>query len=492
MGGLWADWHINMDGRRSCYHVAMTRIASLRSTPAIRLILQAALATLALYGMLSVPALISRWGFSIVGIGVLAAWAVLAGAGAIALLSRRPSWVLGLVLLSGLPPIRFVVGMIAVGRMSPGDPDIYPTIARQLLAGHGLYFDQMDMGVRVFALYPPAYPMLLAGWGALAGFSTASLLVLNLLIDAAAAWMVALIGKRLKAPEAGRAAAFLYLAWPSTLFSAPLAQKEGLAILLVLVLAYVWLGRADGRPGGWRGALALGVPAGLLALTQPGWAPLAALFGIGLAGRIGLRRMLGFGSAGAVVAGMVMLPWWVRNWLMLGAFVPLTSAGGIGLWIGNNPEATGNWMPQPASLYGLPELEFARRAGQMAQAWIVGHPIDFVRLNATKFFRAVGVGQFGPYRFLIMIPPISQALAAMLLPLSHGAHILLLGGGAAALRVGRAPGVSTMVLLILACFAQLALFGVWFEFGERHREFMTPLLLLLGCMAVSGFVRRRV
>jgi hypothetical protein len=37
------------------------------------------------------------------------------------------------------------------------------------------------------------------------------------------------------------------------------------------------------------------------------------------------------------------------------------------------------------------------------------------------------------------------------------------------------------LLLIAACLIQLMFFGVWFEFSERHREFLTPFLLLLVC-----------
>ncbi len=47
------------------------------------------------------------------------------------------------------------------------------------------------------------------------------------------------------------------------------------------------------------------------------------------------------------------------------------------------------------------------------------------------------------------------------------------------------PGLGVVTLLLIAGVAQLALSGVWFEFGERHREFLTPFLLLLGCMAAG-------
>lgn len=460
-----------------------------RSLP-LRLGLPMILAGFALYGLVSLSDLLLRWGSSIAGVGLFLLWSGIAFGIAVRLLRRPPSRLMMVAMLGLILAARIGVGLCVVGRVSPGDPDIYPVIARHLLAGGGLYFDQADMGGRVFALYPPLYPLLLAGWGGVAGFSVWSLVVLNLVVDAGAAWLVVRIGRQIGAPAAGLAAAWLYLVWPSTLFSAPLAQKEGLALLLVLALAHLWMDRAAGAERTAPKAAMLGLAAGLLALTQPGWLPLAALFGMALAGRIGWRGVIGFGLRGALVAALVMLPWWARNWLVFGRFVPLTSAGGIGLWIGNNADATGNWMLQPAALRGLPELDYAQACGRLAIDWIKGHPVDFVRLTIAKLLRAIGIGQFGPYRLLIMAPPIPDWLAALLFPLSHGGQLVLLAGGAIATRAWRAPGVATAALLAAACFAQLFLFGVWFEFGERHRELLTPFLLLLIAAALAALGNR--
>jgi len=39
--------------------------------------------------------------------------------------------------------------------------------------------------------------------------------------------------------------------------------------------------------------------------------------------------------------------------------------------------------------------------------------------------------------------------------------------------------------LLLAAIANILLFGIWFEFDQRHRYFLTPLLLLA---AVNGLL----
>ena len=425
-----------------------------------------------LYGLTALPDLAGRWGVSLGSIAVIVAWIGLAVLG-FALLRDMPRRRSFAALVALLMAVRIAFALLAVWRTSTGDPNAYLNLAKGLLAGDGLVIYEPFFGGPWRALFPPAYPLLLAGWGALFGFSTPSVLALGTLTDGMTAWLIVVLGTRLGNARAGRRAAWLYLIWPSVLFSAPLAQKESLCTLLVLALALAWVHRRAGR----RGALLLGVPAGLLALTQPGEAPLAALFGTVLVGRIGLWPMLAAGLRGAIVASVVMLPWWIRNALIFHAFVPLTTASGASLWIGNNPDATGNWEPPPPGLKGIPELAYGKRIGAIAVAWITAYPLDFVRLTATKFLRACGIADFGVTRLVAMGPPFPRMLAAALWPLAHLSHLVLLGG--AAWRMTRVP--FTLVLLIAACGLQLLLFGVWFEFGERHREFVTPFLLLALC-----------
>lgn len=439
--------------------------------------LRAALGVASLYGLTALPGFADRWGVSFASVGVIAGWIALAASGFHLLRHHlKPLPVAGLAM--ALILVRIGFALLAVGRTSTGDPNSYLELAKGLLAGRGLVIYDPFFGSAWRALFPPLYPLLLAGWGALAGFSTPAVLVLGTLTDLAAACLLSRLGARLGNAAAGRRAAWLYLLWPSVLFSAPLAQKESLCVVLILLLATAWIAA---RPG-WRGALALGVPAGLLALTQPGEAPLAALFGVVLVRRIGVRALIANGLRGAAVATLLLLPWWIRNAIVFHAFVPLTTASGPSLWIGNNPDATGNWEPPPASLKGLPELTYSRRIGAIAWDWMVQNPLGVARLSLTKLLRACGIAEFGINRLLAMGPPFPQVLAAALWPLAQGTHLALLAR--TALRLDRVP--TSLLLLILACVLQVLLFGVWFEFGERHRDFATPFLLLALCCSFGA------
>ena len=436
---------------------------------------------LALYACWSVPDIAGRWGVSVAGIVGLVGWAMLAG-WALSTAWRRPhrtEWTAFAIVATGL---RLGSLALVVGHGSPSDPHFYYLLASRLLGGQGLNIYDWALGVRVYAEFPPAYPVLLAGWGAVFGLSSLSILGFSSILDGGAALLIARLGDRLGDARAGRAAAMLYLVWPSVLFAAPLAQKESLAMLLVVALANLWVQARTQTTGAPAVAtiLGIGTVAAVLALTQPGMAALAALFGIAMLPAMGWRRLAGFAIPAMGVAILAMIPWWVRNWQVLGAFVPLTSIGGLSLWIGENPQATGNWMPYPGAIVGLGERAAPAMAGHMAVDWIVRHPLAAMRLNVAKFVRAVGVGQFAITRLAALRPAPAEGVTAALLPVSHGAQILLLAAGSAAMALRRQP---ILTALVAGVVAQLVLFGVWFEFGERHREMLTPFLLLAGAVA---------
>lgn len=436
-----------------------------------------ALATACGYGLYSIPGLLARWGgVTPQGVGILAVWAGLAALAPVAARRRPGAWLIALLAMAAIGA-RILVILPYLDRAMDGDAAMYPMIAQGLRRGAGLRIYEPYIGSTLYALYPPVYPLLLAGWSAIAGLSTVSLAAMNLVIDAATAAMIATFGARIGRPAAGRAAAWLYVVWPSVLLSSPLAQKEGLIALLVVAVAIAWLDLRRTRDV--RTIIAAGVLGGLLALTQPALAPLPGLMALVLFARQP-ERLMPCALPVMLVTGAVLLPWWVRNWLVLGAFVPLTSAGPVSLWIGNNPAATGKWMPTPVALRGLPELEYGRAIGALARSWIMAHPAGFARLTVAKFVNAAGIGTAEIARLAETRPAPPAAITSALFPMAQAAQLLLLAASAAILlrwRCWRLP--DALGALLLAGGAQIVLFNLWFEFGERHRDFMIPLLLLL-------------
>ena len=56
----------------------------------------------------------------------------------------------------------------------------------------------------------------------------------------------------------------------------------------------------------------------------------------------------------ALFTTLIIAPWTIRNYAVLGGFVPVKSQFGFTLWVGNNPYATGTTFVDPkyAPLFG--------------------------------------------------------------------------------------------------------------------------------------------
>jgi hypothetical protein len=349
--------------------------------------------------------------------------------------------------------LRLAVLTVTWGRVAWGDPGVYLTIARNVLAGHGLTVSGVVYGVaEQKAFYPPLYPLLLAAVGLVAPLSQVTILVLNFALDCATAYVIVKLAKRLGFPPL--LAAAIYLLCPSNVLLAPLPQKEGLTSLLVALSAWFAIQRSAPK---------LGVVTGLLALTQPALAPLPFIFSL----LIKTPRLF----ITAATATLVMIPWWIRNYAVFGTFVPLTTGGGYGLWIGtfNND---GWWVPPPQRLLTGGELSFSKAASHEAWDWIVSHPAQFIWHSVAKIGRGL-VNGWWPIDNLMRMQP-TNAGVLKLLPYSIGLTSILtalgiFGGTIVRRAIGR---------LLLACLIQLLVFNLWFEFSERHTYFVMPFLSL--------------
>jgi hypothetical protein len=99
----------------------------------------------------------------------------------------------------------------------------------------------------------------------------------------------------------------------------------------------------------------------------------------------------------AALSGLVVAPWLVRNWVVLGGFVPLRSNVGLELAVGNRPGVDGRTYSdgfdqvhpyrsdaERARLAELGELAYMREKKQLALTWIAEHPEEFARLSLRR------------------------------------------------------------------------------------------------------------
>lgn len=354
------------------------------------------------------------------------------------------------------------------------DPEAYLMMSQALLDGEGL----IARGARAY--YPPLYPLLLAGARVLISDTLFAITLLNALIDGAAALLLWRLGRHLGAGRWAAVAGAAWLLWPPVLLGSAVAQKEGLAVALFVGLALAlvrWV--KGGRIGD---AAVAGGAWGLLALTQPALMPMPMfLFGALAAARI-LRPSETVPAAAAALAVMalVLTPWWIRNFLVFGTFVPLTTTGA----------AFARLVPD--AVFQLPadagELEARGILMGQAAAWIAAHPLDYLVNVSARGSRALLL-DIGPAQLLQQFrPPPPASTAALLALTGQLAFAALWSRAAITVWKQRWPdrGGRLLLALLLGTFAHLLAVNLWVQFYDRHRQPLTPLVMLVAAAGLGS------
>lgn len=362
----------------------------------------------------------------------------------------------------------------------------YHTVAQSLAAGHGFVFVSHG-GVPYYSLEAPLYPGLCALVYALTHGSVAALLVLQMLIGALTAVLVAAIGTRLFNRQAGLAGGFLVAAHPGLIVYASL-KAHALTVdaftFCVVLWQFLQLGRERSiRRSVWAG-LALGV--GLLER------PTAAVFLPVVAAWLFLTAVRSQRLAAvkqivilSACAFLVILPWTIRNTLIHRQLVFMRSTNWEVFWRGNNPSATGHSYLDPehlvletlppdavAQLHRLPdEMQQARWFRDRAFAFIRAHPGEFLMLTLKKWWYfwwfAPQTGTLYPRAWLYGY----QAFYVMVLWLVAACVRAVVVGGT---REQRQAVILTGLMLLALSLSQ----SLHYVEG-RHRWAAEPFLLLL-------------
>ncbi len=245
------------------------------------------------------------------------------------------------------------------------------------------------------ASHPPAYPIALslAVRAAPPGKALAAAKVANALLAVLAAALGALLARTLRGEAAGLWTAALFSFFPRSLLMSDLIASENLFTPLLLLFLLVAARRWISAPS-WRLAAAAGAAIGLLTLTRSVayFLPLVWLAGAA-AGKGRPRRIAAELLLLVAVEHAVLLPWAIRNARAIGRFTFLNTVGGVGLFIGNNARATGDWYDWTGDLERLRPGVGARgplavddAAKEEAVRWIRSNPgraaaLYFVKLR---------------------------------------------------------------------------------------------------------------
>jgi hypothetical protein len=295
------------------------------------------------------------------------------------------------------------------------DPDGYLALARSLARGAGFCNPGTDLPT---AYRPPFYPMLLVPIsGAHQDWGRA---IFHLLLACGTLLLIWKAGSQLGLPRWGRLlAASLYAADPLSLRYVSYPMTETLCAFWVAWLI-VRLTKKETRSTA--GSFGTGILFGFCVLTRPTFWLFGAAYAAGALGMfIGFRRnstglAMGTGSGRrplwrALAAGLgiavCVFPWVLRNWLVLGTPIVMTTHGGYTLLLGNNeafyrevveqPLGTiwdgSHGGGQPAWIRGV--LEEISREGISTEVaedqWMSARAWQTIRQQPFTFLKAAGI-----------------------------------------------------------------------------------------------------
>ncbi len=134
-----------------------------------------------------------------------------------------------------------------------------------------------------------------------------------------------------------------------------------------------------------KSTLLLGVLVGLLVYVRPpALLFLGCLFAFGWLDQRSLQRVLVKTLLAGAVALALLVPWGLRNQQAFGHFSLTSFNGGVNLWMGNNPETNGGYMPPPDEFADTPIAEVNAELQKRAIQFIAQNPGKYVYLSVRR------------------------------------------------------------------------------------------------------------
>lgn len=283
------------------------------------------------------------------------------------------------------------------------DQDRYLIFAQSLWNGEGLVYNGHPTAYR-----PPLYPVLLAPLVGILGtgqkFNLALILVQSIIGGLTTGFAIVVAGRlpvgsifrrsadTAKIPGSALFAGFITACDPVLLSQSAVPMTETLAALLVIWALACVMNEKYAQSGLVFGLAALCRPS-LLACAVPVIAARCCPDRHSAGYRTQLKQLIRLG----LVLFLTILPWGIRNWLVLGEPVFTTTHGGYTFALANNPVYyeqvlhgppgsvwTGQqqqaWMDAiGGSVHARTEPEFDRKLKRKTWQFIAGHPSDFLR-----------------------------------------------------------------------------------------------------------------
>lgn len=391
---------------------------------------------------------------------------------------RQIAFILLLISLTSLVPriaLIFKDDSIEAIRALPDQME-YLELGRSLRDDFRLAFFDARFQESVRAFRVPGYPALVA----LCDANVKAVRAVQALLGTGTALAAYFIARRWLSSWRAAWAGLLVALDPVQAYCSSLVLSETLFTFMVAwgISALVWGHpptrsiRARGGSMLWWGGIVVLALASLVRTTA---LPLALMAGIASAISVSpdsarrLRQPLTVWLV--LITIVVMLPWSIRNRLLLGSWIFTSTNNGFTLYDGFNPDATGasdqSFATQIPGLHSMDEVERSRALSERARQWAMENPIRSIELAGIKIARTWSPiplsQQFGSSRFNVIVSAL------------HGIPLIVLGLiGAFHGAIPRRARVILLIPLVLVTLGAAVSVG-----SMRYRIPAHPMLAVL-------------
>lgn len=269
----------------------------------------------------------------------------------------------------------------------------YDNLAWNIAKGAG-YINTERIWAGHLAARPPGYPLFLAAVYFLFGHSIMTVRFMQAVISSLLIVLIYIIGKEVFSERVARVAAILATIYPFFIYYAGSLQSE-LLCSFYLALAVLYGSRFLKSPI-LKNAVLFGIFIGLTGLTRPVFILYGSFIIFALIANkdFNLRKALKLWLLVLAVVAVTFLPWVIRNYLRLGAFIPGTTLAGEVLYVSAHPTADGS--PGP-NLYDEELVKIRQQIkGEVSQdryfhrkavSFIIDNPMHYAWLIGKRFLK---------------------------------------------------------------------------------------------------------
>lgn len=380
-----------------------------------------------------------------------------------------------LVALAGIA----VVIQLLVLPDQPGGPDMttYVAIAKDELTKVGFWTDSDSFVQNFWAM---AYPTFLAIAMRVLGDDLTRVLYLQILMAASLVLVPWVLARRLPRQVQVAAPAVLALCPALWWLGTTIGYEVLLAWLLCFSLALAWVvfesrNRASSRAVVFCAALSGLLAAGAL-LTQTKTLAVLPVLAYLL---IKAGRRTALAGLGGLIIGL--LPWMIRNFLVLGTPSPLTGNAGYNLWVGNNPDSING-----GSMLVAPPVPPGESMTSAALHFMISQPERWIELTWLKAARLLEPVFLYPGNLPVGLPRTVLHLYAGVFGALLGIGVIVFLGARLLAGSRAVPAVTPLAIFCLVWFAA----HVPFIAEPRYLTSVVPVTVVVALAAWHHVARR--